>query len=267
MEEKICEECGNPYIPTKSNQKTCSDECRKIRKEREGKIYCDKNKKRKSDNAKIYYQNNKEEIKSKVSEYYKNNTEEILQYAKEYRENNPDKISKYKEENKDSIKEYKKIHDKQYREENLEECRQRSRDGYAKNREERIKKGVEYGRTPKGKEVRRKAVKKYKSTEKGRDNSRKHSMWRRAVIAGATIGEIEFDIIWERDGGKCHLCKKNIDLRYKKPHPLSLEYEHLIPLKSEHPEHSTRNLFLSHRQCNARKGNNIKEGIQPLLLS
>lgn len=70
---------------------------------------------------------------------------------------------------------------------------------------------------------------------------------RRALKRNAPVVErIRRAVVWERDGGLCHICGKKADPNY-------WHLEHLVPL-SRGGEHSYRNVAVSHPTCNMRKG-------------
>jgi 5-methylcytosine-specific restriction endonuclease McrA len=79
--------------------------------------------------------------------------------------------------------------------------------------------------------------------EEAREAARK----RRALKKGAAVVEqISLDVLFERDGRRCHICKKMLT-RSK------ASVDHLVPL-SHGGEHSWANVALAHRSCNSRRG-------------
>lgn len=68
---------------------------------------------------------------------------------------------------------------------------------------------------------------------------------RRALIKGATIGDVSYPRILERDGYVCHICGGYVA-------PDGLQFDHIIPL-SRNGTHSEDNIAVSHASCNARK--------------
>ena len=70
LKEKICEVCGKVFIPTGSNQKTCSNECKKIKKKEYNKEYNKANKFNISIQKKEYYKQNKDKKNSSSKKRY-----------------------------------------------------------------------------------------------------------------------------------------------------------------------------------------------------
>ena len=60
--------------------------------------------------------------------------------------------------------------------------------------------------------------------------------------------------IWERDGGRCGLCLRKIDIGRKWPDRMALAIDHIIPL-SKGGEDTPENLQATHAKCNGRKNN------------
>lgn len=56
----------------------------------------------------------------------------------------------------------------------------------------------------------------------------------------------------ERDGWRCHLCRRNVSNRWRYPDKRSPSIDHLVPV-SQGGEHSYRNTALAHLGCNMRK--------------
>lgn len=95
----------------------------------------------------------------------------------------------------------------------------------------------------------------YRQTPKGHAATRARSKWRRAQTRGAKVVE-SFDSheVFERDGWKCHLCRKRINPKLKNPHPKSASLDHIIPL-TVGGEHSLANSATAHLDCNMAKSN------------
>lgn len=68
----------------------------------------------------------------------------------------------------------------------------------------------------------------------------------------AFVEEVPLLEIAERDGWKCHICRKKVDPKFKYPHPMSATRDHLIPL-SHGGLHEKRNVKLAHWDCNRRR--------------
>lgn len=68
-----------------------------------------------------------------------------------------------------------------------------------------------------------------------------------AQKVAATIETVDYEAIYRRDKGICHICQN--------PVPRSrLHFDHVIPLSKGGP-HSMENIKVSHARCNMRKGN------------
>lgn len=97
------------------------------------------------------------------------------------------------------------------------------------------------------------------------DKARDRYHRRRARKSGASTGApVELAIIAERDGWRCHLCRKRVGKKVRWPHPRSASLDHLVPL-SVGGAHDPANVRLAHLVCNTRKGNRAA-GDQLLLL-
>lgn len=71
--------------------------------------------------------------------------------------------------------------------------------------------------------------------------------------------------IYDRDGGRCHLCRKRIDWSLKSPHPLSFTLDHVVPL-AKGGRHEYANLASAHRQCNCEKSDGLMASGEQLML-
>jgi len=121
-----------------------------------------------------------------------------------------------------------------YREENHEKIAAYQQTYYTEHREEIIAKVLAWRKH---------------NPEKINTNRQK----RRARIAGATVGPIDYDAIWLRDGGRCCICSLKVDNRLEWPDPMSLSWDHTIPLSLGGP-HTQNNLRVCHLRCNSRRG-------------
>lgn len=79
------------------------------------------------------------------------------------------------------------------------------------------------------------------------DLIREHKALRRArKLAAPVVERIYRAEVWARDGGKCHICKRQCD-------PNDWHMEHIVPL-SRGGDESYQNVAVSHPACNLRKG-------------
>jgi 5-methylcytosine-specific restriction endonuclease McrA len=106
------------------------------------------------------------------------------------------------------------------------------REWYEANREREIQRAVEYARGP------------------GREAKGARDAARRALKRGSPTAEkFTLDEIFERDGGVCHLCSKQVIRR-------EATMDHLVPL-TKGGSHTRVNVKLAHRGCNSRKGDRL----------
>jgi len=84
---------------------------------------------------------------------------------------------------------------------------------------------------------------------------------RRGKVAIAVV-RISVHDCWERDGGKCQICLKRIDLSVKWPHRNSMSVDHIVPLSKGGTDEAA-NVRAAHLGCNSRRGN--KQGVQKRL--
>jgi len=76
---------------------------------------------------------------------------------------------------------------------------------------------------------------------------------RRAARRTDKLGERLFrSEIADRDGWRCHLCRRPVNRRRHYPDPLSASLDHLVPL-SAGGEHVESNVALAHLRCNIRR--------------
>ena len=82
------------------------------------------------------------------------------------------------------------------------------------------------------------------------DKCRDIAARRRALKRGATVEPVSRAVVFDRDGGRCHLCGKKVA-------PKHWHLDHIVPL-SQGGEHSYKNVAVSHPTCNMRKHNKIR---------
>ena len=67
----------------------------------------------------------------------------------------------------------------------------------------------------------------------------------------------------DRDGWKCYICGEDIPRDARRPDPLALEIDHLVPIRPREGEvkggDEVVNLAAAHQVCNQRKGNKLTE--------
>jgi hypothetical protein len=97
-------------------------------------------------------------------------------------------------------------------------------------------------------------AKRWRKTPTGKAACRKQHHRRRAVVAGAKPGAVNYDAVMAKTIGACGLCGGSIDWYLVWPHPKSASYDHIIPL-SKGGGHDTANLQLAHLSCNCSKNN------------
>lgn len=59
--------------------------------------------------------------------------------------------------------------------------------------------------------------------------------------------------VFERDGWKCQLCRKQVSKVFQWPHPLSASLDHIVPIHAG-GKHVLANVQLAHLRCNIAKG-------------
>jgi 5-methylcytosine-specific restriction endonuclease McrA len=93
--------------------------------------------------------------------------------------------------------------------------------------------------------------------EQARALARKQDSKRRAIEKAVFVEAVDPRIVFERDNGRCGICKQRVD-------PMSKwNVDHIIPV-SKGGAHSYDNVQLAHGKCNRRKGASLPTG-QPTL--
>lgn len=82
----------------------------------------------------------------------------------------------------------------------------------------------------------------------------KYDHARRAQIRNQFVEHVEKPVVWERDGGICHICNKPAERA-------TWHLDHVVPL-SRGGEHSYANTAVSHPYCNISKKDKLMEEIQ-----
>src|SRR5574344_2882976 len=97
MDSRICEFCGNSFIPKRYNQKYCSKKCYYENAKKRAIIWDKNNVKQRQHTSKIYAEKNKKKIKKAQKENYKKNKNIIIKNYKKYYQKN--KKTKKKKKN------------------------------------------------------------------------------------------------------------------------------------------------------------------------
>lgn len=90
---------------------------------------------------------------------------------------------------------------------------------------------------------------------------------RRARLRNAFVETVDPRSIFERDGWRCHICRRKLRSTTKFPHPRAATIDHLVPLASawgERGSHELANVKTACYACNTTKGN--RGGNEQLLL-
>lgn len=90
-------------------------------------------------------------------------------------------------------------------------------------------------------------------------NRQRRAQLRAAVSESYTLAEIA-----ERDGHRCQLCRRKVDMDLKAPHPRSPSIDHIVPLVKGGDD-TRANVQLAHRRCNTSKGTRVAD-VQQLAL-
>ncbi len=79
-----------------------------------------------------------------------------------------------------------------------------------------------------------------------RDLRRKAEARRRALKSGVFVAPVDPQAIYDRENGRCWLCRKAVDRR-------QMTLDHVIPI-SKGGDHAPHNLRIAHPRCNSLKG-------------
>jgi 5-methylcytosine-specific restriction endonuclease McrA len=206
----------------------------------------------KSIKAATYYAKHRDHVKKRTSRYYKANRDAVLAYQSVYRKTHQDKIKHYKvrytEKNRSKISAKRKA----YRLANIEKIKARDAARYPKERKKRLASVAAYRKANPEK------VKKVKSLcyKKNPDLARRAKAKRRALKAGATIGDLKRIAAWSKTwctakSVACHWCGKKFRGR-------DCHADHRIPL-SKGGKHDVENLVVSCKSCNLKKNDTLPE--------
>lgn len=76
---------------------------------------------------------------------------------------------------------------------------------------------------------------------------------KRARRRALEVGDVDYNLVLDREGYWCYLCETTIDSQLSFPHPYSLVFEHVVAL-SKGGIHDNSNLKVAHNRCNLIKG-------------
>lgn len=83
-----------------------------------------------------------------------------------------------------------------------------------------------------------------------------YTMRRYALKRAATVEDVDYNRILERDGMWCYICEKPIMSHHK------IEFDHVIPI-TRNGIHAESNIKVTHKVCNSRKNNKLIEEMTP----
>lgn len=86
---------------------------------------------------------------------------------------------------------------------------------------------------------------------RGAHYRRKSAARRGAMALGPSL---TIEELGERDGWRCHLCRRKVDPNLRAPHPRSRSFDHLTPVSLGGTDEPA-NLRLAHLRCNVSRGN------------
>ena len=98
-----------------------------------------------------------------------------------------------------------------------------------------------------------------------RKYERKSRYRRKQRIRSGYVEYVSIRVLFKRDGGRCQICGKKLNIKNKVPHRLAPTRDHIIPA-SKGGETSYKNMQLACFMCNSLKGNRAVDGGEQLLL-
>ena len=168
----------------------------------------------------------------------KNTQDGLMRYCKEC---DGIKASAFRATHQDYLKQTQA----KYRAEHNDEIRAGQKRCYEAKRAQYIARNVaRQQRNPEAARQRRNAWKR-RNPNKVRELRMRYN----ARKVAATAETVDYEMIWSRDQGICHICHLPVERS-------ELHYDHIIPL-SKGGEHTTDNIAVSHSWCNLRKGAKI----------
>lgn len=176
-----------------------------------------------------YYAANRERALANMKRWHDANRESVAAYQRRYWEGNRDRLSEYRRDWYNENKDRSLARMAEYRRANKARIKAGKFRHYMANRAHYLAYQQEWRK---------------KNPDAVLDRVRR----RQARKMGApVVDKINRSELWERDGGKCHLCGKRCD-------PNNWHADHLVPL-SLGGSHTMANLAVSHPTCNLRRNN------------
>lgn len=198
--------------------------------------------------SRAYHAENRERLNAASRAYRAANLDAIKEQSRQFREANRERLAATSRANYAASAEARRAQKKAYRAENAEKCRASVRAYHKTHRQEMTRHRKEWAARNPGKQREYQKRWNERNPEAFREGQRRDAAARRARHANAPVIErISRAALWERDGGRCHICGKKCD-------PNNWHADHLVPL-SKGGEHTMRNLAVSHPVCNLRRHN------------
>ena len=173
-----------------------------------------------------------------VKRYQCENPEKVKAYRNANKERRNAQAKSWREENSERKKEYQE----QYRKDNRDGINQYQRDYHEANRDVLRAKRRQYCNENSDKIAE--SQRRYRKENASKIYSK--NAQRRALLKGAKVERVDYDIIYLRDNGICGICENEL-LRE------DMTLDHIIPL-SRGGEHSAINVQVAHLSCNRQKG-------------
>jgi|GEM_PF-2119786 hypothetical protein len=98
-----------------------------------------------------------------------------------------------------------------------------------------------------------------KKMMKRNDNQRERIRKHPKRLGDRYIEKVDLKVLFYRDGGRCQICGRKLNLTRSNNHPMQSTIDHIIPLDQQ-GEHSYKNTQLACRQCNSIKSNGHAPG-------
>lgn len=170
------------------------------------------------------------------------------------REKNRKRLEEYRGKNRKRSEEYNRN--------NREKVNKANREWRLKNREKDIERKRKYRSENLAK------IREYEANRRVRDplKIKQYDNNRRARKKAAFVEDVDPFLLALKHGGECGICGGKINLGLSRPHPLSMQVDHIIPL-SKGGEHSYANCQPAHASCNYQKGTKLDgwQNIKPIL--